>query len=279
MDFIIILTIILSVLSMKSNGANNSFDQYYTYLWGTDHFWVNPQGTEVQLKMDKNSGGAGFKSKLDFGSGLFHIKLKTPDKKTKGIVTSFYLTSNPDDGTPQGNHFELDFEFWGVDRRVQTNIFLNDGGRREQRFHLWFDPSKDFHMYQIIWNSHQIVFMVDNIPIRVFKNNSAKGITFPNKSMHADASIWNAPFAGPVTWSEAPFIAQYQDFGFDACSAPAKSGDISHCSSQQYFWNKPEYWELSAAQKQQMDKYKKSYMFYDYCSNKITWKPECSLNE
>ncbi|XP_073033428.1 xyloglucan endotransglucosylase/hydrolase protein 3-like [Primulina eburnea] len=279
MDFIIALTIILAVLPMKSNGANNSFDQYYTYLWGTDHFWVDPRGTEVQLKMDKQSG-AGFRSKSDFGSGLFHIKLKTPDKKTKGIVTSFYLTSDPDDGKPAGNHFELDFEFWGVDNMLQTNVFDNDGGNREQRFHLWFDPSKDFHTYQIIWNSHQIVFMVDNIPLRVFKNNTAKGLAFPNKSMHVEASIWNAPFAGsPVTWSQAPFIAHYRDFSLDACSAPAGSEDISHCSSQQYFWNKPEYWELSAEQRQQMNRHRKSYMFYDYCASKTTRKPECSLNE
>lgn len=56
MDLIIILTIIIGVLPMSSNGANNNFDQNYAYLWGTDHFSVNPQGTEVQLKMDKSSG-------------------------------------------------------------------------------------------------------------------------------------------------------------------------------------------------------------------------------
>ncbi|XP_073305132.1 xyloglucan endotransglucosylase/hydrolase protein 3-like [Primulina huaijiensis] len=277
MDFIIILTIILGVLPMKSNGANNSFNHYYTYLWGNDHFWVNPQGNEVQLKLDKSSG-AGFRSKSDFGSGSFHIKLKIPNKKTRGIITSFYLTSVPDDGKPAGNHFELDFEFWGVDNMLQTNVFDNDGGNREQRFHLWFDPSKDFHSYQIIWNSHQIVFTVDNIPIRVLKNNVAKGVAFPNKSMHVEASVWNASFAGPVTWSQAPFVAHYQDFSLDACSAPAGSEDISPCLSQQYFWNKPEYWVLSASQRQQMDRYRKSYMYYDYCSSKTTRKPECSLN-
>ncbi|KZV20727.1 Xyloglucan endotransglucosylase/hydrolase protein 2 precursor [Dorcoceras hygrometricum] len=241
---------------MKSNGADNNFHQHYAYLWGTDHFSVNPQGTEVQLKMDKYSG-AGFKSKLDFGSGSFHIKLKTPDKKTRGIVTSFYLTSDPDDGTPAGNHFELDFEFWGTDRKLQTNVLLtmegtgsnaSTSGLIQPKTFIWFlanvEEHKNYDLYSwhsLLSNVHASRFLVDNIPIRVFKNNTDKGVAFPNKSLHVDASIWNAPFAGPVTWSEAPFVATYQDFGLEACSAPPISADIAHCSSQQYFWNKPEY--------------------------------------
>lgn len=35
--------------------------------------------------------GAGFKSKSDYGSGLFHIRMKIPNQKTGGIVPNFYV--------------------------------------------------------------------------------------------------------------------------------------------------------------------------------------------
>ncbi|XP_073305222.1 xyloglucan endotransglucosylase/hydrolase protein 3-like [Primulina huaijiensis] len=226
--------------------------------------------------MDKSSG-AGFKSKSNFGSGLFHIRMKIPEKKTGGIVTCFYLTAVVPDGRDPGDHFEVDYEFLGTNGTVQTNVYDNDRGHREQSFKLWFNPSQDFHSYDILWNTHQIVFFVDKIPIRVFKNNMAKGVAYPTMSMHVEATIWNADWAGVVDWSQAPFVAQYQDFNIDACSAPAQSTDIAHCASPQYFWNKQEYWELNAQQKQLMERYRKSYMVYDYCSKPTTRKPECSL--
>ncbi|KAK6117461.1 hypothetical protein DH2020_048788 [Rehmannia glutinosa] len=260
---------------MQANAADNNFNTYYSYLWGSDHFSVDPQGTEVQLKLDTWIG-AGFRSKLEYGSGLFHIRIKIPDKKTGGVLTNFYLTSAPDNQAP-GNHFELDFEFPGTNGSMITNVFDNDSGHREQKFQLWFDPSKDFHTYEILWNPHQIVFFVDNIPIRVFKNNMAQGITYPSRPMHIEASIWNAEaWAGPVDWAQAPFIAHYQDFGFNAC--PAKGSDISQCGSDKYFWNRPNYRKLSAKDKQQMDYYRKKYISYDYCRQPSTAKKECSLN-
>lgn len=122
MGFLRVLTIILVVFLVGVNGQNNSFNNYYKYLWGNDHFIINPQGTQVQLKMDKTSGtytflrtvdlqsliisriilympfsyihaGAGFRSKLQYGSGVFHIKMKIPNKKTGGIITSFFVTN------------------------------------------------------------------------------------------------------------------------------------------------------------------------------------------
>ncbi|XP_022880932.1 xyloglucan endotransglucosylase/hydrolase protein 2-like [Olea europaea var. sylvestris] len=266
------LNVFAILLGVFFTNANGSFYQYYSPLWGLNHLTVNPQATDVQLLMDRSSG-AGFRSKLDYGSGLFHIRMKIPDKKTGGIVTSFYLTSASDNRDP-GNHYELDFEFLGTTGKVQTNVFDNDEGHREQTFNLWFDPSEDFHTYEILWNPHQIVFFVDKIPIRVFKNNTAHGVDYPWKPMHIEASVWEAEWAGVVDWSQAPFIAQYQDFDFRAC--PAQINMVSQCNSDKYFWNRQ--WELNAEQKQQMESYRNSYMVYDYCSKTTTSKPECSLN-
>lgn len=58
-------------------------------------------------------------------------------------------------------HEEMDFEFLGsrigMPYVLQTNVFANGVGNREQKIHLWFDPTIDFHDYKILWNAHQIV--------------------------------------------------------------------------------------------------------------------------
>ena len=69
----------------------------------------------------------------------------------------FQLISQPEDG----NRDEVDFEFLGdkagVPITLQTNVFVNGRGDREQRLHLWFDPAADFHDYKILWNPYQLV--------------------------------------------------------------------------------------------------------------------------
>ncbi|XP_022882260.1 xyloglucan endotransglucosylase/hydrolase protein 3-like [Olea europaea var. sylvestris] len=268
---LIVLTILLGFLYKNANGAGKSFNQFYSPLWGLNHLTVNPQGTEVQLLIDQSSG-AGFRSHLEYGSGLFRIRMKIPERRTGGVVTTFYLTSAPDNQDP-GNHFELDYEFLGTNGTLQTNVYDNDGGHREQSFRLWFNPSQDFHAYEILWNRYQIVFYIDGIPIREFKKHTDRGVDYPWKPMHIEASIWNADWAGVVDWSQAPFIAHYKGFNFNAC--PAQINDVSHCNSLKYFWNKM--W-LKPKEKMRMRRYRKAFMSYDYCSNLATRKPECSWN-
>lgn len=117
-------------------------------------------------------------------------------------------------------------------------------------------------------------FIIDKIPIRVFKNNLKRGVAYPDKAMHVEASIWNADagWAGQVEWDKAPFIAYYSDFGFTACP-----NDVSECASPRYSWNGPGYRDLNAKQKAKMASYRRKYMTYDYCAQPSTRRPECDF--
>jgi xyloglucan:xyloglucosyl transferase len=69
----------------------------------------------------------------------------------------FQLISQPEDGSRD----EVDLEFLGdkagVPITLQTNVFVDGRGDREQRTRLWFDPAADFHDYKILWNPYQLV--------------------------------------------------------------------------------------------------------------------------
>lgn len=67
-----------------------------------------------------------------------------------------------------GDHDEVDIEFLGTtgDKPyvLQTNVYIRGSGDagnkiigREMKFHLWFDPTQDFHNYAILWTPTQIM--------------------------------------------------------------------------------------------------------------------------
>jgi xyloglucan:xyloglucosyl transferase len=67
----------------------------------------------------------------------------------------------------KGRHDEIDIEFLGTTPgkpyTLQTNVYVNGTGDgpiltgRELRFHLWFDPTEDFHTYSILWTPNYIM--------------------------------------------------------------------------------------------------------------------------
>uniref|UniRef100_A0A0D3BAW2 Xyloglucan endotransglucosylase/hydrolase n=2 Tax=Brassica oleracea var. oleracea TaxID=109376 RepID=A0A0D3BAW2_BRAOL len=280
LDFVLVLFVIATVDA--SVPAGGGFDENYVVTWG-NVLKLN-QG-EVQLSMDKSAGSA-FESKHKFGSGFFQMRIKLPPKDTAGVVTAFYLTSKGD------THDEVDFEFLGNREgkpiQIQTNVFNNGQGNREQKFVLWFDPSTDFHTYGILWNPYQIVFYVDKIPIRIFKNNKKYGVGYPSKPMTVIASLWNgegwATDGGKakINWSYAPFKANFQSFSDSGCHADGGNINAEACGSTTYYWNTIQYSRLSANETTAFKNVRAKYVTYDYCSDKRRFPvppTECRLNQ
>ncbi|XP_062083553.1 xyloglucan endotransglucosylase/hydrolase protein 2-like [Humulus lupulus] len=278
-----LLVSIVFIIVYECEAINNvikSFDDNYFTTYGYDHLLRLNQGQEVQLTMDTTSG-TGFISKKGYGSGYFEMKIKTPQSQSPAIVTTFYVNIFFHFSTLYCAHSELDFEFLttqGPPFNLQTNVYSNDDGGREQMIHLWFDPSQDFHSYGILWNQHQIVFFVDNTPIRVYKNWTSSGVNYPGNEMFVTGSIWEGVWASNGTgadWAKAPFQAHYEEFEINGCEY-----GTADCSTQsdQFWWNKSDKWVLNPKQESDYENVKAKYLYYDYCQDKRSAYKECQLN-
>ncbi|XP_048233528.1 xyloglucan endotransglucosylase protein 7 isoform X2 [Ricinus communis] len=252
--------------------SGGDFNKDFDITWGDGRAKILNNGQLLTLSLDKSSG-SGFKSKNQYLFGKIDMQLKLVPGNSAGTVTTYYLSSL---GT---THDEIDFEFLGNlsgdPYILHTNVFTQGKGNREQQFYLWFDPTKDFHTYSILWNPHSII---------EFKNLESKGIPFPRKQpMWLYSSLWNADDwatrGGLVKtdWSQAPFIASYRNFNAQAC---IWSSGSSSCSSN----NNNNSWLtqfLDTTGQARIKWVQKNYMIYNYCSDAKRFPQglplECSL--
>nr|GMD79001.1 probable xyloglucan endotransglucosylase/hydrolase protein 23 [Ipomoea batatas]GMD81466.1 probable xyloglucan endotransglucosylase/hydrolase protein 23 [Ipomoea batatas] len=276
--FILLLSTTLSV------AVAGNFNNEIGFNWGQDHGKILENGQLLTLSLDR-AYGSGFRSKNQYMFGKIDMKIKLVPGNSAGTVTTYYLSSLG------STHDEIDFEFLGNlsgDPYVlHTNVFAQGKGGREQQFYLWFDPTKDFHTYSILWNPLSIIFSVDGTPIRQFKNMEASGIPFPkDQPMWMYSSLWDAEDwatrGGQVKtdWSQAPFIASYRNYSAQACvwgSAASTSSCTKNPSANPWLSQ-----SLDISGQQRIKWVQKNYMIYNYCTDAKRFPqgfpPECSLN-
>ncbi|KAG6548199.1 hypothetical protein Mapa_010250 [Marchantia paleacea] len=262
------------------------FSDEFTANWGRENIVADDATRGVRLSLTEVAG-AHISSSNSFLFGSFKVKLKLIAGESAGTVSSFYLYSS---GT---KHDEIDFEFLGNETGqpylLHTNVFANGVGNREQRISLWFDPTADFHTYSVIWNHHQITWLVDDTPIRIHKNiEDVLPNTYPkSQPMTVQASIFEASSwatrggAVPIEWESAPFVVNYKEFSFDACVA--SNNDISSCTRnyEENWWEAAEHHALNPSRMSQLKNVRQNFMVYDYCTDKSRYSTaptECSYN-
>ncbi|CAI9098540.1 OLC1v1035205C1 [Oldenlandia corymbosa var. corymbosa] len=277
---------LLVLLSIFINSANANFNNDVDITFGDGRAKILNNGELLTLTLD-HSSGSGFQTKNQYLFGKIDMQLKLVAGNSAGTVTAYYLSSTG----PTWD--EIDFEFLGNlsgdPYTLHTNVFSQGKGGREQQFHLWFDPTADFHTYSILWNPQRIIFSVDGTPIREFKNAESVGVAFPkNQPMKMYSSLWDAEDWATrgglikTDWSQAPFSASYRNFNANACivsSSGASSCSSNSANSSNDSWLNE---ALDATSEEKMRWVQKNYMVYNYCTDSKRfpqgYPPECAIN-
>ncbi|KAH7860722.1 hypothetical protein Vadar_017179 [Vaccinium darrowii] len=281
-----VMLFVLMFMTILMAASAENFYQDCEISFGGERVAIMDGGELLTLSLD-NYSGSGFQSKNDYLFGRFDMHIQLVPNNSAGVVTTYYLSS-------QGpNHDEIDFEFLGnVSGQpyiIHTNIYTQGQGNREQQFYPWFDPTAAFHKYTVIWNTQRIIFMVDGTPIRVFNNNEAIGVPFPNsQAMTVYSSIWNADSwateGGRVktNWTYAPFIAAYNKFELSACVYSSGSSSCGSSTSTDSITS-TEAWQtqaLDSVDQEKLMKVQDDCMVYNYCTDYARFPqglpPECN---
>ncbi|XP_022139937.1 probable xyloglucan endotransglucosylase/hydrolase protein 8 isoform X2 [Momordica charantia] len=287
MGVLVFTAALLAATSSSADDSKGTFADEFEMACPDDHFKTSEDGQIWHLSLDKDAG-CGFQTKERYRFGWFSMKLKLVGGDSAGVVTAYYMCTENGAGPERD---ELDFEFLGnrsgQPYLIQTNVYKNGTGNREMRHILWFDPTEEFHTYSILWNDHQIVFYVDKVPIRVYRNADKANNFFPNeKPMYLFSSIWNADDWATrgglekTNWTKAPFVSSYKDFSVEACQW---EDPYPKCVSTttEHWWDQYEAWHLSDSQKKDYAWVQRNLVIYDYCKDKerfptLPW--ECSLS-
>ncbi|XP_047333209.1 probable xyloglucan endotransglucosylase/hydrolase protein 23 [Impatiens glandulifera] len=286
MLFFVLSFAFVFVLSIDvCSGAN--FNEKVDITWGDGRAKILNNGDLLSLSLDQPSG-SGFQSKNQYLFGKIDMQIKLVSGNSAGTVTAYYLKS------PGSTWDEIDFEFLGNlsgdPYILHTNVFSQGKGNREQQFYLWFDPTADFHTYSILWNPQRIIFSVDGIPIREFKNAESIGVPYlKNQPMRIYSSLWNADDwatrGGLVKtdWTNAPFTASYRNFNdatacvWSAAAGKSSCSDSSSVSSGNAWLNQ----QMDTTGQEKLRWVQKNYMVYNYCNDTkrfpLGLPAECSL--
>ncbi|KAK1257340.1 putative xyloglucan endotransglucosylase/hydrolase protein 26 [Acorus gramineus] len=252
-SYIVIFALVISSMTLVVVPVNGNFHKSTTFNWGVNNSVIWGGGDNLALVLN-NVSGSGIQTKKQFLFGSIQMLIKLVPGNSAGTVTAYYVSS------VGSRHDEIDFEFLGnVSGQpyiIHTNVFAQGIGNREQQFYPWW--------------------LVDGLPIRVFRNQESIGIPYPNaQPMRVYSSIWNADNWATrgglekIDWKSAPFVARYRQFRARACRWGGFES-IAGCASnttRTNFWASPAYARLSYAQVGQMMWVRNNYMIYDYCKD------------
>lgn len=272
------------------NLSTISFDEGYGPLFGDGNLVRSPDGRSVRLLLDRFTG-SGFISSKMYKYGFFSANIKLPADYTAGLCVAFY-TSNAD--VFEKSHDELDFEFLGNIEgkpwRFQTNLYGNGSTNRgrEERYRLWFDPSKEFHRYSILWTEKKIIFYIDDVPIREVVRNNAMGSEYPSKPMSLYATIWDASNWATsggrykVNYKYAPFVSEYKDLVLEGCPVdPIQQFPMaSSFSESNARLETADFAMITRKQRFAMRRFRQRFMYYSYCYDTLRYPippPECVI--
>ncbi|OVA02856.1 Glycoside hydrolase [Macleaya cordata] len=288
----VVLSLFLSLTCVavaSFNVTSISFDEGYSPLFGDGNLVRSSDGKSVRLLLDRFTG-SGFISSNLYNHGFFSAKIKLPSDYTAGVVVAFY-TSNQE--VFEKTHDELDFEFLGniegKEWRFQTNVYGNGSTNRgrEERYTLWFDPTREFHRYSILWTTKNIIFYVDDVPIREVVRNEAMGIDYPSKPMSLYATIWDASNWATsggkykVNYKYAPFVSEFKDLVLQGCAVdPIQQVSSAGCSEKDVELESADYAVVTPQRRTAMRNFRTKYMYYSYCYDTLRYPvppPECVI--
>ncbi|KAK1369012.1 Xyloglucan endotransglucosylase/hydrolase [Heracleum sosnowskyi] len=263
------------------------FNKGFVPLFGDGNILHSDDDKSVSLQLNQYTG-SGFKSCDLYNHGFFSAKIKLPSNYTAGIVVAFYTTNGD---VFEKTHDELDFEFLGNIKgkawKFQTNLYGNGSTSRgrEERYTLWFDPSREFHRYSILWTSDKILFYIDDVPIREIIHNEAMGGDYPSKPMSLYATIWDASDWATsggkykVNYKYAPFVAEFTDLTLHGCSVdPLEEFTTPSCNEKNVTSH---FADVTPEQRMAMNKFRQRYMYYSYCYDTLRYPvalPECVID-
>lgn len=194
-------------------------------------------------------------------------------------------------------HDELDYEFLGNVRgsnwKVQTNVYGNGSTSRgrEERYILPFDPTLEYHRYSILWTKNNIIFYVDETPIREVLRSPEMGLDFPTKPMSLYATIWDgsawATEGGKykVNYKYSPFTAHFTDLVLRGCRVDpleevTDPTAASKCPESEDEFAAADLAVMTPRRRQAMRRFRLKHMTYSYCYD--VWRypsafPDCDV--